>query len=41
MIDTSCYWTKPFRVSQGDILTEELADDLLVHNRLRALRCPA
>ena len=37
--ETSCFWTKPFRVSKADILTEDLAGALLTHNRLRAQRC--
>lgn len=39
VVDAGCYWTRPIYISREDILTDETARQILVHNETWELRC--
>lgn len=39
IVDTGCDWTKPIFVSKTDVLSDEIARDILAHNLAGAKNC--
>lgn len=39
VIDAGCYWAKPIFISSQDTLTEDTADQILIHNETGNKRC--
>lgn len=39
VVDAGCYWTRPIYIGREDVLTDETARQILVHNETWELRC--
>lgn len=39
IVDLGCFWASPMRVSDGDVLTDQTADQMRAHNEAWVSEC--